>query len=136
MEPAAMDDPGSPTRRLILRLTICLTLAAGTVWAAWLSITAARTEQAVREWEKQALARDLPVSSWRQSDIPGLESIGIAGELVGRWRALVAVIRETDVDELLDLPDCPVRLTVCTGKDITPEQRDKLCKRFGAENVE
>ncbi|OAI52404.1 hypothetical protein AYO47_06205 [Planctomyces sp. SCGC AG-212-M04] len=69
-------------------------------------------------------------------DIPWLQTSYWARRLIGKSRVTLFALHDDDVPPILELPDCPVPVSVFTAKSVSGEHLAKLQERYGIENVE
>jgi hypothetical protein len=67
--------------------------------------------------------------------VPLVPRIQILKDVLSRRAISVLVFDEADVEALLSMPDCPVKLFVQTDQDVPATVVERLMERFGAENV-
>lgn len=101
-------------------------------WCVLATIEQHQLDRRIREWTSLALQRDLLFSDQSVCMISGYELKPVGRVLLGRRHVMVVAYRDTDVDAILTMPECPGRLIVTTGSILTAEHRE----RSGAENVD
>jgi hypothetical protein len=65
--------------------------------------------------------------------VPGFEDSDIMGSLLGRRQITVIVSDVADLEKLLSMPPCPVKLVVETVANTPPHVVTRLRERFGAD---
>jgi hypothetical protein len=107
-----------------------------TCWCGWSAIELDRLDGRVRVWTALATERDLLYSDRMICVIPGFEFNPIGRMFLGQRHVMMVAFRDTDVDAILTMPECPVRLIVTTSSQLPAADLERLRERFGVENVE
>jgi hypothetical protein len=128
--------PSACLRSRWIKPAVYLVLIGGVCWSAWGVIAQHRLDARIREWTALATEKDLLYSDRQLCLIPGFETNPIGRVFMGRRHVMVVAYRDTDVDAILEMPECPVRLVVFLGPQLPGKHAERLRERFGPENVE
>jgi hypothetical protein len=94
-----------------------------------------RVHSDLEGWRDAARARGLSTRLSLVCDVPGLSDSDLARQFIGRFRVHAWARNETDVETILSLPACPVRLLVMADREVSAQSIERLRDRLGAENV-
>lgn len=124
--PLAMHITGLPNRWLIIRRWVGRAAILGAFLAAWYLCLDYYERGQLEEWASVARSRGLTVAPHRTPLLSVFRDNPVVVQWCGRNEVIVSLLNDADLDALLGLQRCPVRLRVAAGPVVTEEARRKV----------